>query len=116
MYSIKFLHSGFDVYACTNADSALKAIRNGYKPDVILFDITMPEKTGYEFLQELATIPLSNHCLKIALTNESQDGTVERVRELGASAYFIKAQYTPAEVVKAVQDLLAQQDTRSSHA
>ena len=50
IYSIKFLKSGFDVFACNSADEGLAALKNGYKPHVILFDITMPAKSGYEIL------------------------------------------------------------------
>ncbi len=106
IYSIKFLKSGYDVFACMSADEALTALKNGYNPDAILLDITMPEKNGYELLEALKDIPLKKSCLKIALTNEGQKGEVERTAELGIDAHLIKALYTPAEVVAEVETLL----------
>lgn len=106
IYSIKFLKSGFDVFACTSADEGLAALRNGYEPHAILFDITMPVKSGYEFLEDLKHIRLPRRCLKIALTNENQDGEKERTMELGADAHFVKAQFTAAEIVEAVSAML----------
>jgi len=107
LYSIRFLKSGFDVFACTSADEALTTIRNGYSPDAILLDITMPEKSGYELLDALHTMPLKKHCLKIALTNEGQDAEIQRTVELGVDAHLIKAHYTQAEVVDEVKKLLS---------
>ncbi len=107
LYSIKFLKSGFDVFSCLSADEGLDALRKGYEPDAILFDITMPEKNGYEFLEGLHDIRLSKNPLKIALTNEGQEGEKQRTAELGVDAHLIKAEYTAGGVVETVQALLA---------
>jgi len=106
IYSIKFLKRGFDVFACQSADEGTRAIQNGYEPDAILFDITMPGKSGYEFIEDLRALHLGKHALKIALTNEAQPGEMERTRELGACAHLVKAKYTPGEVVDQVATLL----------
>lgn len=106
IYSIKFLKSGFDVFACKSAEEGFTALNNGYAPDAILFDITMPAQSGYEFLEGLKNIHLPKHCLKIALTNEGQDGEMGRLAELGADAHLLKAKYTAAEVVEQVRTFL----------
>ena len=110
IYSIKFLKLGFDLFACTSADEALAALKNGYDPDAILFDITMPEKNGYEFLEGLSGVKLKPSCVKIALTNEGLIGEVGRTAELGVDAHWIKARYTPGEVVEKVKKLLGPPD------
>jgi CheY-like chemotaxis protein len=106
IYSIKFLKRGFDVFSCQSADDGIKALHGGYEPDAILFDITMPYKNGYEFLEELKARKLGKHALKIALTNENQVAEMDRTKELGADAHLIKAKYTPGEVVDVVLNLL----------
>lgn len=106
IYSIKFLKRGFDVFACGSADEGIMALHNGYEPDAVLFDITMPYKNGYEFLEELKARKLGKHAIKVALTNENQPGEMERTKELGADAHLIKAKYTPGEVVDQVATLL----------
>lgn len=106
IYSIKFHRRGFDVFACASADDAIVALTNGYEPDAILFDITMPGKSGYEFIEEITRLHLGRHALKVALTNESQPGEMERTKELGAVAHLIKAEYTPNEIVDIVSNLL----------
>jgi CheY-like chemotaxis protein len=106
IYSIKFHKRGFDVFACLSADEGLAALQGGYEPDAILFDITMPYKNGYEFLEELRARRLGKRSLKIALTNENQSGEMERTKELGADAHLIKAKYTPGEVVDTISTFL----------
>ncbi|HWO07625.1 MAG TPA: response regulator [Candidatus Paceibacterota bacterium] len=106
LYSIKFAKNGYDVVVTPTAEKALTLLTEGYRPDVILFDITMPEMSGYEFLEKLNGIKLPRRCLKIALTNEAQDGEKARTIELGADAHLVKAEYTPAELVEIVRTML----------
>lgn len=107
LYSIKFLKNGFDVFSCTSAEEGLNILRRGYEPEAILFDITMPETNGYEFLEGLRDIHFSKKPLTVALTNEGQVGEKQRTAELGVDAHLIKAQFTAGEVVEKVQALLA---------
>lgn len=106
IYSIKFLRRGFDVFACSSADEAMNILEKGYKPDAILFDISMPNKSGFQFLEEIERLGLGRGAVKIALTNESQEAEIERTKELGAAAHLIKAKYTAGEVVDQVFELL----------
>jgi CheY-like chemotaxis protein len=107
IYATKFLKNGFDVFACTSAEEGIDAIKKGYHPDAIIFDITMPGESGYELLDELHAMGLSKSCLKIALTNEGQDAETKRMAELGADGHLLKAMYTPNEIVTAVGEMLA---------
>ena len=107
LYALRFLKSGYDVFTTRSVDEALKILRGGYVPAVILFDITMPEKNGYQFLEGLSALPVYASALKVALTNEGQDGALHHLGELGADAHILKAKYTPAEVVEQVNALLA---------
>ncbi len=106
LYSIKFVKNGFDVVVCSSAEQALELLKQGYTPDAILFDITMPEMSGYEFLEHINTMRLPKKCLKIALTNESQDGEKMRTVALGVHAHLVKAEYTPGELAEQIKELL----------
>src|ERR1700733_4450196 len=82
MYQIVFERNGYEVSTYDSADDALDALRAGYDPDVILFDITMPQgRSGYEFLEILQRDGLAKRSMKIALTNEGQDGEKERLAQ-----------------------------------
>lgn len=110
MYKLAFEKRGYDVATYYKADNALDLLRAGaYEPDVILFDVTMPDsRSGYEFVEAVTKEGLAKRAIKVALTNEGRDGAKERLAELGMDAYLQKAQYIPSEIVAEVGKMLAQ--------
>ena len=42
MYSMKFVQEGYSVQACLSGRDAIAALKAGFAPDAILFDLTMP--------------------------------------------------------------------------
>lgn len=106
LYSIKFAKGGFDVVTCSSAEQALSLLKQGYEPEIILFDISMPEMSGYEFMEKLNTERIAKKSLKLALTNESQDGERDRIVQLGAG-HIVKAEFTPGELVEKIAGLLS---------
>ena len=104
MYSMKFVQQGFTVQAFLSADQALASLRDGLSPEVILFDINMPERDGFSFLQALAEEKLGTRSTKIALTNQSSDQEREKAKSMGADDYLVKATLIPSEVVNKVAE------------
>ena len=107
IYKISFEKSGYEVSTYYDVDTALGALRKGYDPDVILFDITMPDsRSGYEFIETVQKEQLSKRSLKGALTNEGQKGEKTRIAELGADAHLLKSNFIPSELVTTVTEML----------
>ncbi len=107
IYKIKFEKAGYEVSEYYAPEEALLALQKGYDPDIILFDITMPDAmSGYEFLETIQKKGLGKRSLKIALTNEGQEGEKARTAELGADAHLVKSSYIPSELVTVVSELL----------
>ncbi|MCR4325437.1 MAG: response regulator [Patescibacteria group bacterium] len=107
MYTTKFTQRGYSVQACISADDALKFLREGLEPNAILFDLTMPERDGLSFLQEIKDSKLASNALKIALTNQSSEEEKAKVIALGTDSYIVKATMIPSEVVNTVDQLLS---------
>ena len=108
MYAMKFSAEGFAVQACLSVHDAVAILKQGnFSPAVILFDLTMPECDGYEFLQILSKERLGEGALKIALTNQSSDDEKKKAMELGADQFFVKATMIPSEVVNTVKAALS---------
>jgi len=114
MYAMKFTQRGFVVQASLSANDALECLNNGFKPDAIVFDITMPEHDGFWFLQALAKEDIAKNCKKIALTNQSSDAEKSKASELGADLYIVKATMIPSEVVDAVTKVIAGEKVASA--
>ncbi|MDP2648292.1 MAG: response regulator [bacterium] len=107
MYTTKFTQHGYSVQACVSADDALKLLREGMEPDAVLFDLTMPERDGLSFLQEIKDSKLASKTLKIALTNQSSEDEKAKVIALGTDSYIVKATMIPSEVVNTIDQLLS---------
>ncbi|OGG56566.1 hypothetical protein A2680_03085 [Candidatus Kaiserbacteria bacterium RIFCSPHIGHO2_01_FULL_55_37] len=107
MYGMKFSQGGYTVEACMSANEALGILRGGFLPDVLLFDLTMPELDGFTFLKALSDEHLATNSIKIALTNQSDESEKAKALEMGASRYIVKASMIPSEVVNTVGEELA---------
>jgi CheY-like chemotaxis protein len=107
MYALKFSQNNFEVYAAGNGAEALTKLEGGLRPEVILFDIIMPEMDGFEMLEKINQGNFAPSAVKIILSNKSEQADLERGARLGVAGYIIKASSTPAEVITQVTDILA---------
>jgi DNA-binding response OmpR family regulator len=107
IYIQRFALDGYEVASYTSAQDALLALKQGFAPDVILFDIMMPEMKGSEFLETVKREGLAKNAVMIALTNESKDEEKKHVMDLGADDYCIKSSLSPSEIVAKVEHVLS---------
>lgn len=106
MYALKFSQNNFEVYTAGNGVHALEKIKGGLAPDVMLIDIIMPEMDGFEVLTQIGKESLIPNCLKIILSNKSEQKDIEQGQKLGVAGYIVKANSTPAEVIEQVVKIL----------
>ena len=105
--AISFILSrdGWDVKTHSNGHDAIDAVRQR-QPDVVILDVMLPGKSGFEILQEirndadLASLPV------LMLTARGQDKDREMAERAGASLYMTKP-FSNAEVLDAVRGLVA---------
>ncbi len=106
--------AGFDVSLAYDGEEGLEVIRSE-KPDLVLLDLVMPKKNGFEVLEELKQSKDTVNIPVIILTMLGQDEEVKKGLSLGANEYVIKSQFAIAEVIEKVKDfLLKNQKTSSS--
>src|SRR2546430_598085 len=78
MYAMKFTQAHYAVQTCLSVKHALEVIRGDFSPDIILFDLTMPEQDGFSFLKTLSQQRLAQGALKIALSNQNDHAEQEK--------------------------------------
>jgi len=105
MYATKLTESGFIVETAFNGEEGLAKAEN-IKPKLVLLDIVLPKKDGFEVLAALKEKGFLKDMKIIALTNLGQKEEVEKGMSLGASDYIIKAHFTPTEVAAKVKKIL----------
>jgi CheY-like chemotaxis protein len=73
-------------------------------PDIILSDLNMPGKNGYDVIKEVKSNPLYSH-IPVVITSTSSTRTImEKCITAGASEYIVKPE-TFVEYVPYVKDL-----------
>lgn len=106
--SLEFLmkREGFDVLVATDGDSALQAMADR-TPDVVLLDIMLPKKDGFEVCQQIRANPEWNAVKVIMLTAKGRDTEVAKGLALGADAYTTKP-FSSKDLVQQVKQLLGE--------
>ncbi len=105
MYRMKFETDGFEIHLASNGRTGVELVKN-VKPDVILLDLLMPEMDGHQALAEIRKDAQFSATPVIVLTNtESEQAEIE-AQALGITAYIIKANETPSQVVAKVKEVL----------
>lgn len=106
MYSAKFEESGWETKVAGSVAQAIKVLKSEYVPDLILLDIIMPGENGIEFLKRLRRDQRLDKTKIVLLSNlDYQDEAGRGISSL-ISGYYLKAQITPSELSKKINELL----------
>ena len=89
------LKDRYKVKVAPSGDKALKIVRSGSHPDLILLDIMMPELSGYEVCQALKADPATRHIPIIFLTSMAETEDEKKGLEMGAADYITKPIHPP---------------------
>ena len=98
---------GYEMLSALDGETGLKMAKTE-NPDLILLDLVLPKKHGFEVLQALKEDAETKDIPIIVLTNLEGTGDVEKALELGATTYLIKASYTLEEVVAKIKKALGE--------
>ena len=95
---------GYVVDRSEDGDDGLKRIMDdGYS--LVLLDLIMPIKSGFEVLQELKK--LGEKTPVLVFTNLAQEEDRNEIMALGAKGYFVKSDIAMDELVKAVKKYIS---------
>lgn len=111
LYKDIFTLKGFalDVYKSgAEGLEMLKMIREGKKevPDLLLLDILLPDMNGVSILEEARKYPQTKGMKIFALTNYGSPEVGRKLREKGIDKILIKANYTPGQLIKIIEEAL----------
>ena len=106
--SLEFLmeRAGFEVKVAATGDQAL-ALAASFAPDLVLLDVMMPGKSGYDVCQRLKSDPASRAIKVIMLSAKGREVEMAKGIELGADAYVTKP-FSTRDLVAKVRELLGE--------
>ena len=104
--AIRFILSrdGWRVDTHSDGSTALEAIR-GRAPDLVVLDVMLPNRSGYDILNDLRADPDLRELPVLMLTARGQKKDRELAEKLGASRFMTKP-FANGEVLAAVRELV----------
>src|SRR5438034_10121222 len=104
--ALEFLlqRNGYEVLVARNGDAALKIIE-AQRPDLVLLDVMMPVKSGFEVCQRLRERAEWRDIKIIMLTAKGRDVEMSKGLSIGADLYITKP-FSTQELVTKINALL----------
>ncbi len=96
---------GFETAVATDGEAALQLAAE-FRPDLILLDVMMPKKSGFEVCESLRTDPAQVGVKIIMLTAKGRETEVTKGLALGANAYITKP-FSTKDLIVQIKSLLA---------
>ena len=104
--SLEFLmkKEGFEIAIATDGEEALAKVAS-FGPDLMLLDVMMPKKSGFEVCEALLADPANANLQIVMLTAKGRDTEVAKGLAIGADAYVTKP-FSTKELVTKVKSML----------
>ncbi|MDD5432126.1 MAG: response regulator [Candidatus Omnitrophica bacterium] len=81
--------NNYEVFFAYDGQEALNVI-DEVNPDLLILDIMLPKKNGYEVCEKLKKDPKYSHLPILMLTAKDQQRDVDLAKEMGADAFICK--------------------------
>jgi DNA-binding response OmpR family regulator len=106
LISLEFLmkREGYEVHLARDGAEALEVVRR-VAPQLLLLDVMMPKKTGFEVCQELRADESLGGLRILMLTAKGRETDIAKGLALGADAYMTKP-FSTRELVQKVREML----------
>jgi DNA-binding response OmpR family regulator len=104
--SLEFLlgREGYETTSAADGEEGLALVKR-LRPDVVLLDVMMPKRNGYEVCQAIRSDPDLRATPVIMLSAKGQEVEILKGLELGASAYVTKP-FGNTEILDAIRAVL----------
>ncbi|OGI25181.1 MAG: hypothetical protein A3J76_03220 [Candidatus Moranbacteria bacterium RBG_13_45_13] len=96
---------GFDSESASDGEEALVKVRS-YLPDLVLLDIILPKKNGYEVLEEIKKDEKLKAIPVLILTNLEEVDNVQKALDFGATTFMVKSDFSLKDVVEKIRAAL----------
>lgn len=107
LYS-ELTEAGFEVSPAFDGIEGLRQVMQK-KPDLVLLDLILPEKHGFEVLEEIKKSPETAKIPVIILSLLGEDEDIKKGLKLGADDYIVKSSHAIAEIVEKVKNFFAKE-------
>lgn len=106
VYQAKMAKTGYEFKIAKDGEEVFEILKE-FSPDLMLLDIMMPKKDGFEVLKELKGNDKFKHIPVIITSNLGQVEDKEKAKSLGATDYLLKSDVGIQEIVNKVKSILS---------
>ncbi len=103
---------GYQIENAMDGETGLQKAKE-LKPELIILDIILPKKDGFEVLKELKQDESTKNIPVVILTNLESSNDVKKALELGATTYLVKANYELSEIIEKIKEIINNKETAS---
>ncbi|MCP6726942.1 MAG: response regulator [Patescibacteria group bacterium] len=96
----------FEVLSALDGEIGIRTAKEK-RPDLIILDLVLPKKDGFEVLEDLKKGEGTKNIPVIVLTNLEDLKGIQRAIDLGATTYLVKSNYRLDEVVEKIKGVLS---------
>ncbi len=97
----KLTNEGYEVDVAEDGEEGMRKVRE-MLPDLVLLDIIMPKKGGFEVMEEMSEDEQLSSIPIIVVSNSGQPVEIDRAQKLGAKDWLVKTEFDPQEVIEKV--------------
>ncbi|MEK7635523.1 MAG: response regulator [Patescibacteria group bacterium] len=105
-YSIKLEKEGINVLSVSDGEAAIDFLKKNNSPDLVVLDLMLPKKSGFEVLSEIRANNKWKNVPVIVLSNIGAQEDVQKIKELGVIEYLVKADIGIDEVIEKIKKYL----------
>ena len=98
-YSLKLEKEGVNVVSVGDGEAAIEFLKKNKKPDMIILDLMLPKKNGFEVLKEIKSNNEWKNIPLVILSNLGQEEDIKKGKEMGALDYIVKADTSIEEAI-----------------
>lgn len=98
--------AGFEVETTETGEETIEKLKE-FSPDLLLLDLIIPEKDGFEVMEEMKMNDDIEKMPVIVVSNLGQNSDIDKAKELGAVDYLIKSDHSMKDVIEKVKYQLA---------
>lgn len=104
-YRVKLTKEGYDVKMTSDGEELLEVLKT-YKADLVILDLLMPKKDGFETLKEIKENPNLKNIPVIIASNLGQTNDIDQGMKMGASDYIVKSDLSLEDLLKKIKELI----------
>ncbi|MDQ5981423.1 MAG: hypothetical protein QG570_170 [Patescibacteria group bacterium] len=106
----ELLNHGYEVDIVYNGEQALDFLKHT-QVDLILLDIIMPIKDGFETMEEIKKNELTKNISVVFFSNLGQAEDIQKAMNMGAQSYIVKKDFSLKEVMDNIETHIRKSDS-----